>query len=64
VRRAVGWLRELGVTPLVHGAGDVLRQSVAPGGALPTSVRLDAGRAARRPATTRAVTVSAGGVSR
>ncbi len=63
VRRAVGWLRELGVTPQVRGAGDVLRQSVAPGGALPTSVRLDAGRAARRPATP-AVTVSAGGVSR
>lgn len=40
VRQSVAWLRALGVEPRVVGRGVVRGQSVAPGGALPSSVTL------------------------
>ena len=46
-RQAVAWLRSLGVTPRLRGAGTVRAQSVAPGAALPETVELRA--TARRP---------------
>ena len=46
VRRAVTWLRSLGVEPRVSGSGIVTRQSVAPGAALPRTVTVTAGRSA------------------